>query len=90
MIAQLLEIQNFSLVFSACVRLTLFGNRNTYNDDKISLMRGFWSQWSTKSLLNYYVSAKVYSNVFSNVLKKRNLTVFPPILIPEYGQSNET
>ena len=26
-----------------CVRLTLFQNRNTYNDEKKSRLRGFWS-----------------------------------------------
>ena len=56
----------------------------------MSLVRGFWSYWSTKSLLNYRVSAKVGRNVFPNLLKKRNLTAIPLSLIPEYGQSNAT
>ena len=65
-------------------------NRNTYNDDKKCLIRGFGSYWNTKLLLNYHVSAKVYRNGLPNLLKKRNLIAFPPILSPEYGQPNET
>ena len=37
----------------------LFRNRNTYNDDKKSLIRGFRSYWSTRPLLNSHVSAIV-------------------------------
>ena len=57
--------------------------RNTYNDDKKSHIRGFWSYWSTKWLLNYQVSAKFCRNVFPNLLKKRNLTAIPLILNSE-------
>ena len=39
--------------------LTLFRIRNFYNDDKKSIIRGFWSYWSVKSLFNYHMSAKV-------------------------------
>ena len=70
-----------------CVQLTIFWNRNTYNDYKKSLTRGFWSYWSTKLLLNYHVSANVCRNVFPNLPKKRNLMAIPPILILEYSQS---
>ena len=37
---------------------------------------------------NYHMSAKVCRNVFSDVLKKRNLAAIPLILIPENSQSN--
>ena len=57
--------------------------RNTYNDNKKSHIRGFWSYWSTKWLLNYQVSAKFCRNVFPNLLKKRNLTAIPLILNSE-------
>ena len=56
---------------AGCVRLTLFRNRNTYNDEKKSLARDFWSYWTTKWLLNYLASAKVGRNVFSNLLKNK-------------------
>ena len=45
---------------------------------------------STKSLLNYRVSAKFCRNGFPFLLKKRNIKAIPLILIPEYGQSNQT
>ena len=35
-----------------CIPLTVFRNRNTYNDDKKSFIWGFWGHWSTKSMLN--------------------------------------
>ena len=53
-------------------------------------MRGFWNCWNTKWLLNYHALANICRNVSPNLLKKRNLTAFPLILIPEYGQSNAT
>ena len=46
--------------------------------------------WSTKSLLNYHLSAKFCRNAFSNLLEKRNRTAILLILIPEYSQSNAT
>ena len=69
------------------VRLTLFRNRNTYNDDKKSLKRGFRSYWSTKWLLNYHVSVHVCRNGFPNYLKRETIPLIP---IPEYSQSNAT
>ena len=50
--------------------MTLFRNRNIYNDDKKSPIRGFWSYWSKKSLFNYHVPANVCKNIFSNLHKK--------------------
>ena len=73
-----------------CVRLTLFQKRDTCEDGKKSLIRGFWNYWNTKWLLNYRALAKVCRNDFPNLLKKGNLTAIPFILIPEYGQSNAT
>ena len=53
-----------------CVRLTLFRNRNTYNDGKKSLIKGFRSYWSTRRLLNSHVSATVCRIGLSNFLKE--------------------
>ena len=46
--------------------------RNTYNDDRKSLIRGFWSYWSTKW-------------VFPNLIKRRKQPAIPLSLIPENG-----
>ena len=56
--------------------------RNTYNDDKKSLLRGFRIYWSTKWLLNYHVSERS-QKWLSKSLQKRNLTTLSLILIPE-------
>ena len=53
------RLNSVKVILFGCIRLTLFQNRNTYNDDKKSLIRGFWRYWSTRRLLNYHVSAKV-------------------------------
>ena len=46
------------------------------------------SYWSATLLLKYHLSAQVCRNVFSNLIKKINLTAIPPIFIPEYVQLN--
>ena len=48
-------------------------------------------KWSTiRFFLNYHVSANVYRSVFTIILKNRNLTAIPFILIPKYSHSNAT
>ena len=59
-------------------------NRNTYNDDNKSLIRGFRSYRGTKSLLNYHVSCSdSLQKWLPKLLKKKNLTAMPLILIPK-------
>ena len=57
---------------------------------EIPHIRGLWNCWSTIWLSKYRVSTKFCRTAFLNVLKKRNVTAIPLILIPEYGQSNAT
>ena len=66
----------FCFTHKGCVRLTQFRNRNTYNDSKKSLIRVFWSYWSTKSLLNYHVSVKACRNVFKFTYKQTSNSYF--------------
>ena len=74
-----------NIIYLGCVQLTLFRNRNTYKDDKKSLIRGFRSYWSTRWLLNYHVSAIVCRNGIPNYARNlgRNLSAILLILIPE-------
>ena len=50
--------------------LTLFRNRNTYNDDKKSPIKGFRSYWSMRRLLNSHMSVIVCRIGLPNFLKR--------------------
>ena len=85
----MVSVQVFSILFriglslaydQGCVRLTLFRDRNTYNDVKEIPHKRFLEVLEYKITL---VSTRVCRNVFTKLLIEINLTVLLLILIPE-------
>ena len=71
-----------------CVRLTLFWNRNAFNDKR--LHKRFLELLEYKAIFHLIiVYQRTFAEVsFPNLIKKRTLAAIPLILIPEYGKSN--
>ena len=72
-----------------CVRLTLFRNRNTYNNFNKFLKR-FLELLKYKIALKLSCVSKRLQKCLPKFTLKRNLTAISLILILEYGQSNAT
>ena len=65
--------------------------RNTYNDDKKSLLRGFRSYWSTKWLLNYHVSViRTFAEMAFKITSKKKFNNSSAYSYSGYAQSSAT